>query len=52
MTFTECQMRFYKIFGRRIEMLKITKIVAETVNSFQGCGRWRDYDCGINARNG
>ena len=35
-----------------IIMLEITKVVASSTVSYQGCGKYNDYDCGRNARNG
>ena len=33
-------------------MLKITKIVAQSVANMSGCGKQTDYSCGINAKFG
>ena len=33
-------------------MLKITKVVEQSVSNMSGCGKQSDYYCGINAKNG
>lgn len=33
-------------------MLKITKVVSQSVANLSGCGRVTDSQCGIRARNG
>ena len=33
-------------------MLKITKVVGQSIANMSGCGKWYDSDCGIRARNG
>ena len=33
-------------------MLKITKIVGQSVANMSGCGKYTDNQCGIRAKNG
>lgn len=33
-------------------MLKITKVVSQSVSNMSGCGKQTDYSCGIRAKNG
>ena len=33
-------------------MLKISKVVSQSVASMSGCGKSTDYQCGIRAKNG